>query len=177
MERLTKRLDDGQAVMRCAECKESWNKEHGAALEGCTALYCRNRCKERLAAYEDTGLMPEEFKAYWAFFEDLIGNQKANEALFFYRHLITAYKDGYAAVLSFKVGEIAWMWNEDFGTVLPYTVDLISVISDGIVSYSANCNHNGELLDSIDFDDEDIGKTIFHAQVEAEKALEGMKND
>ena len=36
---------------------------------------------ERLADYEDTNLMPEEFKSYWAFFEDLVEDQKASEAL------------------------------------------------------------------------------------------------
>ena len=57
MERYTKRLEDGQAVMDCANCPESWNTNPGGK---CTALYCRNRLKDRLAAYEDTGLEPEE---------------------------------------------------------------------------------------------------------------------
>ena len=29
----------------------------------CTPLYCRNRLKDRLAAYEDTGLDPDEVKS------------------------------------------------------------------------------------------------------------------
>lgn len=58
MERLTKRLDDGQAVMRCEDCKASWMRKHGKPMEECTAMYCRNMCKDRLAAYEDTGLEP-----------------------------------------------------------------------------------------------------------------------
>lgn len=57
MKRLTMRLDDGRAVMRCEECKEGRN---GVAGEGCTAMYCRNMCKDRLAAYEETGLTPEQ---------------------------------------------------------------------------------------------------------------------
>lgn len=32
-------------------------------MEECTALYCRNRLKDRVAAYEDTGLMPENVEA------------------------------------------------------------------------------------------------------------------
>lgn len=59
MERYTKRLEDGQAVMDCANCSESWNTNPDGK---CTALYCRNRLKDRLAAYEDTGLKPEEIK-------------------------------------------------------------------------------------------------------------------
>lgn len=126
---------------------------------------------ERLADYEDTNLMPEEFKSYWAFFEDLVEDQKASEALLAYRHLISAYKDGYVAILQAKVGDTVWMWSGDFGTVLPYTVDLISVTSEGC-GYSANCSHEGELLDSIDFEDEDMGKIIFHTKEEAERTLE-----
>lgn len=56
MERYTKRLEDGQAVMDCANCPESWNTNPDCK---CTSLYCRNRLKDRLAAYEDTGLEPE----------------------------------------------------------------------------------------------------------------------
>lgn len=67
MERLTKRLDDGQAVMRCEDCKASWMRKHGKPMEECTAMYCRNMCKDRLAAYEDTGYTPkyrEQFLAW-----------------------------------------------------------------------------------------------------------------
>ena len=45
MNRLTKRLEDGQAIMDCESC-ELKNRY-------CTALGCRNRLKNRLAQYED----------------------------------------------------------------------------------------------------------------------------
>ena len=60
MERLTKRDTDGQAMMDCQKCEADWTGKHGKPMFDCTALYCRNRLKERLAAYEDTGLTPEE---------------------------------------------------------------------------------------------------------------------
>ena len=60
MERLTKRYTDGQAMMDCEKCKADWTGKHGKPMVDCTALYCRNRLKDRLAAYEDTGLEPEE---------------------------------------------------------------------------------------------------------------------
>lgn len=60
MERLTKRDTDGQAMMDCEKCKADWTGKHGKPMVDCTVLYCRNRLKARLAAYEDTRLEPEE---------------------------------------------------------------------------------------------------------------------
>ena len=60
MERLTKRDNDGQAMMDCEKCKADWTGKHGKSMVDCTALYCRNRLKDRIAAYEDTELEPEE---------------------------------------------------------------------------------------------------------------------
>ena len=60
MERLTKRDTDGQAMMDCEKCKVDWTGKHGKPMVDCTALYCRNRLKDRLAAYEDRGCAPEE---------------------------------------------------------------------------------------------------------------------
>ena len=47
-------------MMDCEKCKADWTGKHGKPMVDCTALYCRNRLKDRLAAYEDTGLTPEE---------------------------------------------------------------------------------------------------------------------
>jgi hypothetical protein len=63
MERLTKYDTDGQAMMDCQKCKADWTGKHGKPMVDCTALYCRNRLKDRLAAYEDTWLEPEEITA------------------------------------------------------------------------------------------------------------------
>lgn len=60
MERLTKRDTDGQVMMDCEKCKADWAGRHGQPMFDCTSLYCRNRLKNRLADYEDTGLEPEE---------------------------------------------------------------------------------------------------------------------
>ena len=60
MERLTKRDTDGQVMMDYEKCKADWAGRHGQPMCDCTSLYCRNRLKNRLAAYEDTGLEPEE---------------------------------------------------------------------------------------------------------------------
>lgn len=60
MERLTKYDTDGQAMMDCQKCKADWTGKHGKPMADCTALYCRNRLKDRLADYEDTERTPEE---------------------------------------------------------------------------------------------------------------------
>ena len=52
MERLTKRLEDGQAI--CHECHGTCGTCDGANC------YCIGLMVDRLAAYEDTGLEPEE---------------------------------------------------------------------------------------------------------------------
>lgn len=59
MKRMTKRLPDGQAIMDCSACEAQWKEKTGKPMTNCFALYCRNRLKDRLAAYEDTGLSPE----------------------------------------------------------------------------------------------------------------------
>ena len=60
IKRLTKRDNDGQAMMDCEKCKADWTGKNGKPMVDCTALYCRNRLKDRLAAYEDKGCAPEE---------------------------------------------------------------------------------------------------------------------
>ena len=104
MERYTKRLEDGQAVMDCPNCPESWNTNP----EGkCTALYCRNRLKDRLAAYEDTGLEPEEIekamdivKSAVSAFEDFGVDRLAE--------LAQADREGRCLVLPRKIGDSVW---------------------------------------------------------------------
>lgn len=64
---------------------------------------------DRLAAYEDTGLEPEELGKlavkmeaalpYKAFFEDLVDGQKLSEALSHIRYLALADKEGRCVVL------------------------------------------------------------------------------
>ena len=71
MERLTKRDTDGQAMMDCEKCKANWTGKHGKPMVDCTALYCRNRLKARLAAYEETELTPEEVSALVKDWSDL----------------------------------------------------------------------------------------------------------
>lgn len=108
MERLTERWGEGDV----------WVKEHDYVSAA-----------HRLAAYEDTGLTPEEFHAYWVFLEDMIGEQKASEALDRFRQLVKADRDGRVVVLPCKVGDTVWAIEMEI--VHPECVDTPWRASDG----------------------------------------------
>ena len=167
MERLTKThyISYNGHYMACSELNSCCDKE-------CSTCNHLDEIVERLAAYEDTGLEPEQCENAKVIIESAFSDDTSKAERI--RELLKADMAGRLVVLLCKVGDTVWMWNADFGTALPYVVDLISVINEGC-GYSANCNHNGELLDSIDFEDGDIGKTIFLTRDEAEKALEAME--
>ena len=95
MERYTKRQDDGWAVMDCQRCKE---KNINNQDVYCNALYCRNRLKDRLASYEDTGLEPQEIKDILELFHSYrhICRETPPERL---RELVEADREGRCVVL------------------------------------------------------------------------------
>ena len=121
---------------------------------------------ERLAAYEDTGLTPEEIKDLLT--EDAMINLAA-QALGVepsrLRELAEADKDGRVVVLPCKVGDTVYF-------ALIRRIIEKQVFS--IVSFSNStriyCGGTSEY-----FRPEDIGKTVFLTREEAEKALRGME--
>ncbi len=168
MERLTKRGTDGQAMMDCEKCKADWTGKHGKPMADCTALYCRNRLKDRLAAYEDRECAPEE----------VLPKDKADEialklmrladleSLCSYtrlRELAEADKDGRLVVLPCKVGDTVYR--------------LFAGNPDNPVIATLKINTVAEAVKL-------IGKMGMHKYIgtfltreEAEKALEAMKNE
>lgn len=76
------------------------------------------------------------------------------------------------------VGDTVYAFCRTFGVILPYFVETLSCAyydkNKVIWQYEANCTNveRSELLDSIDFEFEDIGKTVFLTKEEAKKALE-----
>lgn len=171
MERLTKRDTDGQAMMDCQKCKADWTGKHGKPMADCTALYCRNRLKDRIAAYEDSGCAPEE----------VLPKDKADEialklmrladleSLCNYtrlRELAEADKDGRVTVLPCKVGDTVYF--ALLGRIIEKQVFSIVSFSNSIRIY---CDGTSEY-----FRPEDIGETFFLTREEAEKALEGKRN-
>ena len=121
---------------------------------------------ERLAAYEDIGLTPEEIKA--PFTEDTMINLAA-QALGVeadrLRELAEADKDGRVVVLPCKVGDTVYF--ALLGRIIEKQVFSIVSFSNSTRIY---CGGTSEY-----FRPEDIGKTFFLARKEAEKALREME--
>ena len=172
MERLTKRDNDGQAMMDCQKCEADWTGKHGKPMADCTALYCRNRLKDRLAAYEDRGCAPEE----------VLPKDKADEialklmrladleSICSYTHLrelAEADKDGRLVVLPCKVGEKLWVIGRDS---VPREMeleapDIRTVCTDEDNLCMATCNRkpDGACAYRLRNDGTDIGKTVCRA--------------
>ena len=179
MERLTKRDTDGQAMMDCEKCKADWTGKHGKPMVDCTALYCRNRLKARLAAYEDSRCAPEE----------VLPKDKADEialklmrladleSLCRYtrlRELAEADKDGRVVVLPCKPGDT--MYSIFGAEVIEKTVG--RVIINGYTSPRIWVDLDCSFLSSVTKRwDLGIGKDFFLTREEAEKALEAQNGD
>ena len=175
-ERMTKRDTDGQAMMDCQKCKADWTGKHGKPMADCTALYCRNRLKDRLAAYEDRGRAPEE----------ILPKDKANEialkimrladleSLCSYdrlRELAEADKDGRLEVLPCKVGDVVYGFHGE-KTILPMVVKWIETYTNGWCIAVQYAQMSPRFYRFSDF-----GKTVFLTHEEAKKALEAKKDE
>lgn len=139
--------------------------------DGCKIKACQFKTAvcERLAAYEDTGMTPEEIKA--PFTEDTMINLAA-QALGVepsrLREFAEADKDGRCVVLPCKVGDTVWRIVRDgephitrdevrdmyFADDMTLCVELVG----GRVTFT-----------------EKFGKTVFLSREEAEKALREME--
>lgn len=80
------------------------------------------------------------------------------------------------------VGSTVYSYNGDFGVTLPYFVEKLNIEyydkDKNCYTYEANCTNEeeNELIDSIDFGLDDIGKTIFLTKEEAEEHLQKGTN-
>ena len=131
---------------------------------------------ERLAAYEDTGLTPEEIKA--PFTEDAMINLAA-QALGVepsrLREFAEADKAGRCVVLPCKVGDKIYYLNGKYiieVEVVGYKVDETGAWLFIGETYNPETNRAYHC----DLETERIGKTVFFTREEAEKAMEGKKD-
>lgn len=165
MERLTYRDKDGFPMM----------KKRGGFKQGGV---------ERLSAYEDTGLMPEE----------VLPKDKADEIALKLmrladlenfcsytrlRELSEADKDGRLVVLPCKVGDTVWVTRNPWtGKLLKKPLD---TYVNGMKMYSHGLYVNllfdtRKINGTRDYEINHIGKTVFLTREEAENALETMKD-
>ena len=81
-----------------------------------------------------------------------------------------------------KVGQTVYSYCDVLHRVLPYFVESLGIAyldeKTNCYEYIANCVEENDLLDSIDFEFEDIGQTVFLTEEEAEqKIIDGfLKN-
>lgn len=147
MERLTFLNGDEIPCVRNDQCFEE-QSEH----------YC-GPAIDRLAAYEDTGLMPEEITAMRHTLEEY--HRTADP-------LLSAKAQGRVVVLPCKVGDGLWTFcSHPVEQVYSFTVTDISTLNGRIMLNTSRCG----VIDA-----RDVGKTVFFTREDAEKALEGMRN-
>lgn len=159
MERLT---FDGN-FCDIAQCREL-PCQHGGS---CT----QRKVWEKLKAYEDTGLTPEEVNDAVVGAKLMAKSQLvsafgvAAERL---RELAEADKGGRVVVLPCKVGGGLWTFcSHPVEQVYSFTVTDISTLNGRTMLNTSRCG----VIDACD-----VGKTVFLTREEAEKAVEAMKN-
>lgn len=158
--------------VNCLRC-DFRHKDNGncTAVGGfCTAVPAAH-CP-LLRQYLDTGMTPEAFQSFVVFFQDLIGNQKASEALDRGRQLVKADKDGRLVVLPCKVGQRVFALLDTDKHISECEVKQIGIGNKigfiGLEPIGARGREYGVALNG-------FGKTVFLTRKEAEEALEAMQ--
>ena len=157
MERLTYRDKDGFPMM----------KKRGGFKQGGV---------ERLAAYEEKGLTPEEIDMDHEAAEQLRQLCRGCN-LDRLEELAEADKDGRVVVLPVRP-----VLTQSIGSML-YIIEDGEIVEDSLCEALVGMGSNGEinifyttLSDQISFEQADIGKTVFLTHEEAKRALEAIKD-
>jgi hypothetical protein len=107
-------------------------------------------------------MTPEAFQSFVVFFQDLIGNQKASEALDRFRQLVKADKDGRLVARPCKMGDT--LFRVFAGEILEHKVRnmrYLAIQERWDIDTTPFCPYV----------ESSIGKTIFLTHEEAERAL------
>lgn len=169
MERLTKThyISGNGHYMACSELNSCCDKE-------CSTCNHLDEIVERLAAYEDTGLEPEQCENAKIIIESAFSDDASKAERI--RELLKADKDGRLVVLPVRP-----VLTQSIGSML-YIIEEGEIVEDSLCEALAGMGSNGEinifyttLADQISFEQADIGKTVFLTREEAAKALEVMK--
>lgn len=165
MERLTKRLPSGAADYNYPK---SCYIGDGSGADRISQSAFRQRCVERLADYEDTGLTPGEVKSMQEEHFSGLEMAKLHSALMELKKYQEADKDGRLVVLPCKVGDK--LYRVFYGEIFEHRV--------GSMKYFAiQGKWDIETYPFCPCVESSIGKTIFLTREEAEKALEAMKDE
>lgn len=122
-----------------------------------------------LRQYLDTGMTPEAFQSFVVFFQDLIGNQKASEALDRFRQLAEADRAGRLVVLPFTSGRTLLCKDNIDSPRLMKDVELA-------IRYCSSCGIVFHMGYNVFCDLVKHGR-ITAVSEEAEKALEAKKDE
>lgn len=173
MERLTKRDTDGQAMMDCQKCEADWTGKHGKPMVDCTALYCRNRLKDRLAVYEDTGKTPVEVSTLVKDWNDLCTIVRECGGISRVRVLAKADRAGRLVVLPSNKA----LTNADRIRAAT-NQQLAKLLYDNQKEFCRLMYKNLGFEDELEFS-EDYSDILawLNTSEKAEKALEAMKNE
>ena len=161
MERLTYRYADGEA----------WASIY--KVSACGEHECKGPIIERLAAYEDTGMTPEEIDALQKREQglaEMLVNVSCGCAVSYSRlaELAQAEKDGRLVVLPCKPDEVFYQWKkgDDYPSVSRF--EGVEISEDGEITYPMKRWGEAFTLD-------DFGKTIFLSRADAKAALAAQK--
>lgn len=149
MDRLTTRGPEGNAYYpKCFE-GECFGMESREECEKCQMTF---DIAERLAAYEDLGVMPEQLRELDGMYKEVC------EKLAEYQKYVPA----------FKVGDTAYLVDYDAGVI---DESIVQVVSGQITADKTEFSYDSEKLYFYDYD---IGETVFLSEAEAQEALERM---
>lgn len=159
----------GEALKKLQEQIAAWPMMQRFVVQQLIRDYLMAR--EDVRAYEDTGLTPEEFAAYWAFIQDLISDQKASEALSRLRQLAQADKDDRLVVLPSDKA----LTNADIIRTAT-NQQLAKLLYENQKEFCRLMYKNLGFEDELEFS-EDYSDILawLETPVDAEKALEAMK--
>lgn len=157
------------ANVNCLRCRFRHEDNGNCTAVGgfCTAVTAAH-CP-LLRQYLDTGMTPEAFQSFVVFFQDLIGNQKASEALDSFRQLVKANRDGRLVVLPFTSGRTLLCKENIDSPRLMKDVEIA-------IRYCSSCGIVFHMDYNVFCDLVKQGR-ITAVSEEAEKALKAMKDD
>ena len=128
---------------------------------------------ERIAAYEDTGMTPEQVENAKTIIESAFAEDTSKAERI--RKLLSADKEGRVVVLPCKVGDTVWI----VGTVRKLYSAKVRTFFCGHPSAVRGDDDGGHIhmirTTECDIPMQEFGKTVFLSREEAEKALQEME--